>query len=938
MPRPILTCLQPPTAAAPEPVPVAEVNPAPAAASAPASIRQDQSPGREPQPLLFAREDWSLYTSLATLPQRAGVSASMLPWLVAKEFCDNALDAADAAGRPGAVEISVDEAGNLIVDDQGTGIPGATPQQLARLFCVARPMLSSKLLRRPTRGAVGNGLRVCLGYLTATRGQLVIETGSVRVELTPDIDGTNRIINSSTIEPRQGLRLTAIAGDAPFANEHLAWAEDAVELARQSGTPAFTGRPSPHWLDLDHFRVLLRAAVGNVSVRQFLGELDGCTGSRAQSKIAAGFLRRAAADLDALEAAELLVAAQAATKPPKPKALRPLGRDAVLTGGYAIADGTFTEGQHEPQANIPFLVECWADGFRPEEQAERLTCALYMNRTRAIAPCTGNAWHGQLDLSMSGTTVRVPVPAGPHYAITVNITSPMFRLTSDGKAPDCHPFRNALIEAIGKAAKQGGHDVAALMSAEQKRAAAQHQQEQREEAQQQRIADREARQHRLAQVEAEKAKRKAEPDIDDVVRELLPGAIKIEEASGLLFNTRRLLYRIRDRVQQRTGKELKQKYFDVLLTKIEAEQGDLSPLLIREPRGSFSIPHHHGGATPLGTQAVRKFQRPAWYFNKVVAIEKEDLRLMLEQAGWDRRHDAFLMSAKGFNTRAARDLIDKIGETAEPVKVFSVHDADAHGTLIHHTLQNATLARAARKVEIIDLGLQPWEGVALGLPIEKVPVNYNKDHTPRRRPVADYVRAGTDRAPNGETWEAWLQYSRIELNAFTSAELIDWLNAKMEELGDGKLIPPDDILQEEFGDRVRERVETALAEKIEQQLNNQISTIEQAKAEAIRLQREEMGRITAPVRELLVLLEAPFLERISLLKAPFNQETEEARAESEAIDQVAKTERVIDRIMPEDLRAAIDEAFADKPEQRWVTVLHEIADGTEIDVEDEGEE
>jgi hypothetical protein len=238
-----------------------------------------------PAPLLFARPDFSLYTSLATLPQRAGVSASMLPWLVAKELADNALDAADAAGRPGAVDIGIDCRGNLTVADKGTGIPDATPQWIASLFCVARPMLSSKLLRRPTRGAVGNGLRVCLGYLTATRGRLIIETSNLRVELAPEIDGTSCIVSSETIEPIEGLTLTVmVANDAPFTAEHLAWAHDAIELARQSGNPAFAGRPSPYWFDLDHFRVLLRTAVGNVSVRQFLGELDGCTGSRAQRR------------------------------------------------------------------------------------------------------------------------------------------------------------------------------------------------------------------------------------------------------------------------------------------------------------------------------------------------------------------------------------------------------------------------------------------------------------------------------------------------------------------------------------------------------------------------------------------------------------------------------------------------------------------------------
>jgi DNA topoisomerase VI subunit B len=543
------------------------------------STRQEELPRHQPV-LLFAREDWSLYTSLTTLPQKAGLAASMLPWLVAKELCDNALDSADTAGRPGAVEIDVDDHGNLIVADEGTGIPGATPDQIARLFCVARPMLSGKLLRRPSRGAVGNGLRVCLGYLVATRGRLIIETGIHRVELVPDIGGTSLVVGTGTIEPRQGLRLTAIAGDAPFLEEHLAWAQDAIELARQSGAPAFTGRPSAHWLDLNHFRVLLRAAVGNVSVRQFLGELDGCTGSRAQTKIAARFLRRSAASLDAAEAAELLAAAQAATKPPKSKTLCPLGKSAVIAGGYAIAEGTFTEGEHEPRAQVPFLVECWADAFSPEEeQAHGLTSALYMNRTRAIAPCHSNAWHGRLEMSVSGITPYVPVLAGPRYRVTVNITSPMFRFISDGKTPDCRPFRTALIEVIGKAAKQAGRDIAEAMSAEQKRIAAHRQQQQREDAEQQRLADREARRERLALLEMKKAERRAMPDIRDVVLELLPNAIETESASGFLFNTRRLLYNIRDQVHRRSGKELVQSYFDKLITEIEAEQGDLSPLL-----------------------------------------------------------------------------------------------------------------------------------------------------------------------------------------------------------------------------------------------------------------------------------------------------------------------------------------------------------------------
>ena len=75
----------------------------------------------------------------------------------------------------------------------------------------------------------------------------------------------------------------------------------------------------------------------------------------------------------------------------------------------ASPKGTFVEGVHAPRAEIPFLCEAWVDAFFPEEQADPLTGALYMNRTRAPAPYIGNVWDARLDLTISGTAVRVPI-------------------------------------------------------------------------------------------------------------------------------------------------------------------------------------------------------------------------------------------------------------------------------------------------------------------------------------------------------------------------------------------------------------------------------------------------------------------------------------------------------------------------------------------------
>ena len=71
-------------------------------------------------------------------------------------------------------------------------------------------------------------------------------------------------------------------------------------------------------------------------------------------------------------------------------------------------------------------------------------------------------------------------------------------------------------------------------------------------------------------------------------------------------------------------------------------------------------------------------------------------------------------------------LIDKLAEHDEPVTVFCVHDADAYGTMIHQTLQEATNARAARKIKIVNLGLDPWEAIAMGLEVETVEVTQTR--------------------------------------------------------------------------------------------------------------------------------------------------------------------------------------------------------------------
>ena len=272
------------------------------------------------------------------------------------------------------------------------------------------------------------------------------------------------------------------------------------------------------------------------------------------------------------------------------------------------------------------------------------------------------------------------------------------------------------------------------------------------------------------------------------------------------FNQRQLLYRLRPIVKEELDKELTEGNFNAIITDYEAEYGEI-PGMYRETRGSIYHPHRRE-TIPLGTLTVENYERPIWTYNKIVYIEKEGFSEALKDDEWPERHDAMVMSSKGNTTRAAKDLVDKLAEHDEPCTVYCVHDADAYGTMIYQTFQEATRARGARKIQIVNLGLEPWEAVAMGLEVEEV------EEKDKNKPVADYVRKRKDTAPDGESWEEWLQTHRVELNAMTTPEFIEWLDTKMAEHEDGKLIPPPKVLTAELDEKLEAKVRAIITERI----------------------------------------------------------------------------------------------------------------------------
>lgn len=139
-----------------------------------------------------------------------------------------------------------------------------------------------------------------------------------------------------------------------------------------------------------------------------------------------------------------------------------------------------------------------------------------------------------------------------------------------------------------------------------------------------------------------------------------------------------------------------------------------------------------------------------------------------------------------------------MGDMDGELTFYCIHDADAAGTVIYEKLQEATAARPARRVQVVNLGLEPEEGLDMGLQVEPV------EQKGRRRPVASYV---------AHYWKQWLQRSRIELNAMTTPQFIAWLDQKFTPLA-GKVNPPQHVAQALLTERVQDGVRNAITTRI----------------------------------------------------------------------------------------------------------------------------
>lgn len=628
-------------------------------------------------------------------------------------------------------------------------------------------------------------------------------------------DGTTAIEDVHSIEWPVGTAITIEIDPTYQAHgDTLSWAILAIKLAQNSCEP-FRRDPSPWWFDSDHLSLNMLAAIGpTYTLASFVLQLDRCKSREVGRLVTESFGKgRLCRDVSRPEAAALLTLLRRSDQSAiKPKQLGPMDREAWkhegLTDGYACEDGTFETGRGV-SAQIPFLVEAWATTCEPptddaedNDDVKVDIIGFTINRSPAIVDCDAtrigrsrNVW-----LTLGETSCQLTVPLGA-FDFAINVTSPYIPILSDNKSPSLDCFEEAIVKAVEAAIKRSARNNAPVLFVRKEKASDAVNDEEEEE-----------KPERIFQRTA--------------ILQVLPEAIERSGAGGYEFSQRSLYYRVRILTKAITPADPTYNYFCSVLTDYENDNGEIEKL-IRDTRGVYVEPHG-GSLTQMGTVTVSAYVRPAWSYCNILFLEKEDLVSALRQSGFLDRWDCFALSSKGFSSRAARDLIDKIGNSGkeEPTKFFCVHDADASGSLISQTLTRATKARAARTVEVIDLGFFPWTALSEGLLRERAERKSRK-----RRAVADYIKArdaaNEVRNPDNEpNWESWLQDWRVELNAMTTAEFVAWMNEQFKKHGAAKVVPSVELALQSVSKTVEDKLSSAANAEVTEERQEEIEELQ----------------------------------------------------------------------------------------------------------------
>ncbi|MEZ0064985.1 DNA topoisomerase VI subunit B [Streptacidiphilus sp. MAP12-20] len=576
-----------------------------------------------------------------------------------------------------------------------------------------------------------------------------------------------------------------------------------------------------------HIREHQRGGI-DLPLRKFTETFAGLTGSIKAKQVAAalpGITRLSDFTDKPEQIAVLLETMKAHSKPPKPSYLGQISRDHyihVLDGAFGVEEAWFSRQQLTDHAGIPWSIEVTvARTSRPGSLTFAVNHAATFDDPLAQTALAGDGF-----TTTGARAFLARCDGAPGYgnqflrAVVVHLVCPVPQFTDKGKTVLSVPPEVA--EACGTALKATTKKLLKDKLSRQKAEGARQRAEDahhRAELAQIRKAERDfkaATETPAARVPRKMTKKEA------VFAVMAQAIAQARGDQGLSFSSHTLYYKIRPLALNLlpSGAKLSAKYVEqTLLPAWEREHG-LIQGLYREPRGTLHHPHDPAGARDLrlGTREVKRYIPPSRTFNKILVVEKTGLWPPIHESRIADKYDMAVITTEGYGTEACRDLLARM--PAGDVKIFVLHDADPYGYNIARTLGEETARMPHHRVEVIDLGLTVDDAHAKGL--ESEPDTRDSALPARIVPHLTelahrwFTGKACDWHENTGDPTRWL-YQRVELNAFSSPELIAYIEEGLARHGaTGKVIPPADELRDMAVMGLRVRVDAAVTRAVDE--------------------------------------------------------------------------------------------------------------------------
>lgn len=305
----------------------------------------------------------------------------------------------------------------------------------------------------------------------------------------------------------------------------------------------------------------------------------------------------------------------------------------------------------------------------------------------------------------------------------------------------------------------------------------------------------------------------------EVADQILPGAYQHASGGGAYtVSKRQLYYACREAFKKLTGRELEYAYFanTLLVQYLNRHPETETWKVTADPRGTLTIPNaghkeriacgtlqiedhlREAGLSvdPLDIDAVFRTEWPSLAegqrYQAVLYIEKEGFEPILQESGIAERYDLAVLSCKGQSVVAARRFVDHVCRVDGGVPLFVVHDFDKSGFEISQRLTTVSdwaedndrvTYRFENEINVTDLGLRLAD-------VEK--------YSLQSETVRFQGHFASDSIATPEEKAFLRSNRRVELNAFTSPQFIEWLESKLAKHLPRRLIPDDEILADAY--------------------------------------------------------------------------------------------------------------------------------------------